>query len=72
MTPDFTEQNSSLTLGKGINTDFTATEVNKVAYDKGFYTVFRAAGFDSVRFLSNKAGIRNSINRQLTMLWNSV
>ena len=50
MTQNFTEQNKSLTLGKGINTDFTATEVNKVAYDKGFYTAFKAAGFDSVRF----------------------
>jgi len=50
MTQDFTEQNRSLALDRGINTDFTATEVNKVAYDKGFYTVFRAAGFDSVRF----------------------
>jgi len=50
MTQDFTEQNRSLTLGRGVNTDFTTTEVNKVSYDKGFYTAFRAAGFDSVRF----------------------
>lgn len=32
MTQDFTEQNRSLTLGNGVNTDFTTTEVNKVAY----------------------------------------
>lgn len=50
MTQDFTEQNRSLTLGKGVNTDFTATEVNKVSYDKGFYIAFKEAGFDSVRF----------------------
>jgi endoglucanase len=50
MTQDFTEQNKSLTLGRGVNTDFTTTEVNKVAYNKGFYTAFKAAGFDSVRF----------------------
>ena len=50
MTQDFTEQNKSLTLGRGVNTDFTTTEVNKVAYDKGFYIAFKAAGFDSVRF----------------------
>ncbi len=50
MTQDFTEQNRSLTLGRGVNTDFTATEVNKVAYDKGFYSALLAAGFDSVRF----------------------
>ena len=42
MTQDFTEQNRSLTLGKGVNTDFTATEVNKVAYDKGFYIAFHS------------------------------
>jgi hypothetical protein len=50
LTQDFTERNRSLTLGKGVSTDFTATEVNKVSYDKGFYSAFRAAGFDSVRF----------------------
>jgi len=50
LTQDFTEQNRSLTLGRSVNTDFTTTEVNKVSYDKGFYTAFRAAGFDSVRF----------------------
>lgn len=50
MTQDFTEQNRSVTLGKGVNTDFTATEVNKVSYDKGFYIAFKEAGFDSVRF----------------------
>ena len=42
MTQDFTEQNRSLTLGKGVNTDFTATEVNKVSYDKGFYIAFHS------------------------------
>tara|TARA_Y100001978_G_scaffold201330_1_gene219445 strand:+ start:6326 stop:7801 length:1476 start_codon:yes stop_codon:yes gene_type:complete len=47
---NFTEQNKSLTLGSSVNTDFTTTEVNKVAYDKGFYLAFKAAGFDSVRF----------------------
>ena len=50
MIQDFTEQNRSLTLGKGVNTDFTTTEVNKVSYDKGFYISFKEAGFDSVRF----------------------
>lgn len=50
MTQGFTAQNRCLTLGRGINTDFTATEVNKVAYDRGFYVAFREAGFDSVRF----------------------
>ena len=50
MTQDFTEQNRSVTLGKGVNTDFTTTEVNKVSYDKGFYIAFKEAGFDSVRF----------------------
>ncbi|MBI9104871.1 MAG: cellulase family glycosylhydrolase [Spirochaetales bacterium] len=49
MTQEFTIQNSKLSLGRGINTDFTATEVNKVAYDKGFYTASKDAGFDSVR-----------------------
>ena len=29
MTQDFAEQNKSLTLGRGVNTDFTTTEVNK-------------------------------------------
>jgi len=37
MTQDFTEQNRTLTLGRSVNLDFTTTEVNKVAYDKGFY-----------------------------------
>ena len=67
MTQDFTEQNKSLTLGRGVNTDFTTTEVNKVAYDKGFYIAFKAAGFDSVRFLLSRAGTRSSINPPLTM-----
>ena len=53
MTQDFTEQNRSLTLSKGVNTDFTATEVNKVSYDKGFYIAFKEAGFDSIRFFIN-------------------
>jgi hypothetical protein len=50
MTQDFTEQNAALTLGRGVNLDFTTTEVNKVAYDIGFYWAFKDAGFDSVRF----------------------
>ena len=50
MTQDFTEQNRTLTLGRSVNLDFTTTEVNKVAYDKGFYIAFKEAGFDSVRF----------------------
>ena len=50
MSQNFTEQNKTLTLGRSVNTDFTTTEVNKVAYDKGFYLAFKAAGFDSVRF----------------------
>ena len=50
LTQDYTDENRTLTLGKGINTDFTSTEVNKVAYDRGFYIAFKEAGFDSVRF----------------------
>ena len=50
MAQNFTESNKALTLGSGVNTDFTTTEVNKVAYDKGFYIAFKDAGFDSVRF----------------------
>ena len=37
-------------IGQGINLDFSTTEVNKIGYDPAYYDVFKAAGFESVRF----------------------
>lgn len=38
------------TIGQGVNLDFSTTEVNKIGYDPAYYDVFKAAGFDSIRF----------------------
>jgi len=54
MTQDFTEQNKSLTLGRGVNTDFTTTEVKQ-------------PGLIPCVFLLSRAGARSSINPPLTM-----
>jgi hypothetical protein len=64
------------TIGEGINLDFSTTEVNKIGYDPAYYDVFKAAGFESVRFfvkqgvdpMSYRAAIGGAINRGLTVV----
>jgi len=63
-------------IGKGINLDFTTTEVNKVGYDPGFYEAFQSAGFESVRIfvkhgqnpLEYKVAIDDAIERGLSVV----
>jgi len=62
------------TIGKGINLDFSTTEVNKIGYDPAYYDVFKAAGFKSVRFFVKQGvdpmfyrdAIDGAINKGLT------
>ncbi len=63
-------------IGQGINLDFSTTEVNKIGYDSAYYDVFKAAGFDSVRFfvkqgvdpLHYREAIDGAINRGLPVV----
>ena len=63
-------------IGQGINLDFSTTEVNKIGYDPAYYDVFKAAGFDSVRFfvkqgvdpLHYREAIDGAINRGLPVV----
>lgn len=63
-------------IGQGINLDFSTTEVNKIGYDPAYYDVFKAAGFESVRFfvkqgiepITYRAAIDDGINRGLTVV----
>ena len=63
-------------IGKGINLDFTTTEVNKVGYDPGFYEAFQLAGFESVRIFVKhghgpeeyKQAIDDALDRGLTVV----
>ena len=63
-------------IGQGINLDFSTTEVNKIGYDPAYYDVFKAAGFESVRFFvklgiepaAYKEAIDGAINRGLTVV----
>lgn len=63
-------------IGKGINLDFTTTEVNKVGYDPGFYEAFQSAGFESVRIFvkhgngpeTYKQAIDDALERGLTVV----
>ncbi len=63
-------------IGQGVNLDFSTTEVNKIGYDPAYYDVFRAAGFDSVRFfvkqgiepIHYREAIDGAINRGLTVV----
>jgi len=64
------------TIGQGINLDFSTTEVNKIGYDPAYYDVFKAAGFDSVRFfvkqgiepIEYRAAIDGALKRGLTVV----
>lgn len=64
------------TIGKGINLDFSTTEVNKIGYDPSYYDVFKAAGFESVRFfvkqgtdpMTYRAAIDGAIEKGLTVV----
>ncbi|MAI17218.1 MAG: hypothetical protein CMH04_00985 [Marinovum sp.] len=63
-------------IGEGINLDFSTTEVNKIGYDPAYYDVFKAAGFESVRFfvkqgvdpMSYREAIDGAIKRGLTVV----
>jgi hypothetical protein len=63
-------------IDQGVNLDFSTTEVNKIGYDPHYYDVFKAAGFDSVRFFvkqghgpeAYKEAIDGAINRGLTVV----
>tara|TARA_Y100000588_G_scaffold102732_1_gene111811 strand:- start:1712 stop:3187 length:1476 start_codon:yes stop_codon:yes gene_type:complete len=63
-------------IGQGVNLDFSTTEVNKIGYDPAYYDVFKAAGFDSVRFFVKQGidpmhyrdAIDGAINRGLTVV----
>ncbi len=64
------------TIGQGINLDFTTTEVNKIGYDPAYYDLFKAAGFESVRFfvkqginpMAYREAIDGAINRGLAVV----
>ena len=64
------------TIGQGINLDFATTEVNKIGYDPAYYDVFKAAGFESVRFfvkqgiepMAYREAIDGAIKRGLTVV----
>ena len=63
-------------IGQGINLDFSTTEVNKIGYDPAYYDVFKAAGFESIRFfvkqgidpIHYREAIDGAINRGLTVV----
>ena len=63
-------------IGQGVNLDFSTTEVNKIGYDPAYYDVFKAAGFDSIRFfvkqgaepIHYREAIDGAIKRGLTVV----
>lgn len=63
-------------IGKGINLDFTTTEVNKIGYSPAYYDAFKDAGFESVRIFVKqgngpeqyKEAIDGALERELTVV----